>query len=99
MTTLAVCVHLATYGPNQLGPALMNVALALFPTMFLIFGPAVIVLAFARIPVDKVLAGLPVYVYVVGVAVTLYLFANFFLMVEDATSRQSGTGWREPLPQ
>jgi hypothetical protein len=60
----------------------MNVALALFLLVFLIFGPAVVVLSFARIPFDRLLAGLPVYVYIVGVAVLLYVLADFFLMVK-----------------
>ncbi|HEY1420882.1 MAG TPA: hypothetical protein VGG90_09270, partial [Candidatus Dormibacteraeota bacterium] len=80
MTCAALTVHLSSYGPDQVGPTLMNFALALSPIVFLVFGPAVVVLAFARIPVERVMAGLPVLVYVVGGAVFLYAFVDFFLM-------------------
>jgi hypothetical protein len=82
MTGVAAGVHIASYGPDEFGPILINVALALFPIVFLVFGPAVVVLALARIPVDRIFAGLPVYVYVLGGAVLLYVFADFFLMVQ-----------------
>jgi heme exporter protein D len=82
MTAAAVAVHIATYGPDELGPSLMNLALALFPIVFLVFGPAVVVIAFARIPVDRIFASLPIYVYVFGGAVLLYVFVDGFLMVQ-----------------
>ncbi len=81
-TAAAICVHLASYGPSQLGPSLMNIALALFPFLFLVFGPAVVVLRFARIPMDRIYSGLPVYVYVVGAGVLLYVAIDFFLMMK-----------------
>lgn len=81
MTAIAVCVHLASYGPYEIGPTLMNIALALFPIVFLVFGPAVIAVSVARIPFDRLLAGLPAYVYVVGGAILLYVFVDFFLMM------------------
>jgi len=80
MTAVAICLHLATYGPNQLGQSLMNTALAVFPMMFLVFGPAVLVVSFARIPADRIYSGLPVYVYAVGAVVLLYVVINFSLM-------------------
>src|ERR1700730_9672525 len=80
MTIGALSVHLSSYGPDQIGPTLMNFALALFPIVFLVFGPVVVVVAFARIPVERLMAGLPVLVYVVGGAVLLYVFLDFFLM-------------------
>lgn len=80
MMAVAICVHLATYGPSQLGPSLMNIALALFPFLFLVFGPAVVVLSFARIPLERMYAGLPVYAYVVGVALLFYVAVDFFLL-------------------
>jgi hypothetical protein len=81
MTVAALSVHLSSYGPDQIGPTLMNFALALFPIVFLVFGPVVFVVAFARIPVERLMAGLPVYAYVVGGAVFLYVFVDFFLMI------------------
>jgi hypothetical protein len=81
MTLFAVAVHLASYGPDLLGPFLMNAALALFPIIFLTFGPVVVVLAFARISMDRLFAHLPVYAYVVGGAVVLYVFVDFFAMM------------------
>jgi len=81
MTVAALSVHLSSYGPDQIGPTLMNLALALFPIVFLVFGPVVVVVAFARIPVERLMAGLPVLVYVVGGAVLLYVFVDFFLMM------------------
>jgi hypothetical protein len=80
MMAVAICVHLASYGPSQLGPSLMNIALALFPFLFLVFGPAVVVLRFGRIPMDRIYSGLPVYVYVVGVALLFYVAVDFFLL-------------------
>ncbi len=81
MTVAALSVHLSSYGPDQIGPTLMNFALALFPLVFLVFGPVVVIVAFARVPVERLMAGLPVLVYVVGGAVFLYVFVDFFLMM------------------
>src|SRR5436189_5250212 len=81
MTVAALSVHLSSYGPDQIGPTLMNLALALFPIVFLVFGPVVVVVAFARIPVERRLAGLPVLVYVVGGAVLLYSLGDFLFMM------------------
>jgi len=82
MTAAAVCAHLASYGPDAIGPVLMNVALVLFPLVFLVFGPAVVVLRFARIPFERIFAGLPVYAYIVSGVVGLYVFVDFFLMIQ-----------------
>ena len=82
MTAAALGVHLATYGPDQLGPPLMNFALALFPAMFLIFGPVIVVVGLTRIPQDRLFTGLPAYVYVVGFAVVIYVFVDFFAMIQ-----------------
>jgi len=82
VTAVALGVHLATYGPDQLGPALMNLALALFPAMFLIFGPVVVVTGLARIPQDRLFTGLPAYVYVIGFAIVVYVFVDFFAMIQ-----------------
>lgn len=81
MTVAALTVHLSSYGTDQIGPTLISFALVLFPIVFLVFGPVVVVVAFARIPVERLVAGLPVLVYIVGGAVLLYLFVDFFLMV------------------
>src|SRR5438034_837859 len=81
MTLAALGVHLSSYGPDQIGPTLMNFALALFPVVFLVFGPVVVLVAFARISIERVIGGLPLYVYVVGGAVLLYVFVDFFLMM------------------
>jgi len=80
MFAAALSVHLATYGPDQWGPFLMNAALVLFPIVFLVYGPAVVVINLTRIRVDPILARLPVYLYVVGAALVLYVFVNFFAM-------------------
>ena len=80
MFAAALSVHLATYGPDQWGPFLMNAALVLFPIVFLVFGPAVIVTSLTRIRLDRLFAGLPAYVYVVGGALVVYVFVNFFAM-------------------
>jgi hypothetical protein len=82
VTVVALAVHLATYGPDQLGPSLMSVALALFPIIFLTFGPVVVVAALARIPQYRLFTGLPAYVYVIGGAVLLYIFVDFFAMTQ-----------------
>lgn len=78
----AIGVHLATYGPDQWAPSLINIALALFPVVFLVFGPAVIVLTLARVGADRLLTGMPTYVYVVGGIVALYVFVDFFAMTQ-----------------
>jgi hypothetical protein len=78
---VALGVHLATYGPDQWGPFLMNAALLLFPMLFLVYGPAIVVINLAHIRLDRLLAGLPVYVYAVGAAVVVYVFVNFFSMI------------------
>src|SRR5437763_9642717 len=80
MTVAALSVHLSSYGPDQIGPTLMNFALVLFPIVFLVFGPVVVVVAFARISIERLMGGLPVYVYIVGGAVLLYVFVDFLLM-------------------
>src|SRR3989442_15983306 len=80
MTVAALGVHLSSYGPDQIGPSLMNFALALFPIVFLVFGPVVVIVAFARIPVERLMAGLPVYVNVFGGAGLLFVFVGFFLL-------------------
>src|SRR5206468_10895543 len=49
--------------------------------VFLVYGPVVVIVAFARVPVERLMAGLPVLVYVVGGAVFLYVFVDFFLMM------------------
>jgi hypothetical protein len=77
----AIGVHLATYGPDQWGPTLMNFALILFPVVFLVFGPAVIVLTLARVAAERLLAGMPTYVYIIGGIVALYVFVDFFAMM------------------
>src|SRR5438874_5761318 len=82
MAVAAIGVHLASYGPDEIGPDLMNIALALFPVVFLVFGPAVVVVSFARIPFERLFAGLRVYVYIVGAAVLLYVFVDFFWMMQ-----------------
>jgi len=81
-TAVAFCVHLASYGPDQIGPSLINVAIGLFPVMFVVFGPAVVVISLARIPFERIFASLPVYLYVLGGAVLLYVFVDFFLMMQ-----------------
>jgi hypothetical protein len=81
-TAAALGVHLSSYGPDEIAPSLINVALALFPIMFLIFGPAVVVVGLARIPLDKLFTGLPAYVYVVGFAIVVYVFVDFFAMIQ-----------------
>ena len=81
MTAIALGAHLSSYGPDEFGPYLINVVLALFPVVFLIFGPVVVVVAFARVPFDKLFTGLPVYVYVLGGAALLYIFVDFFAMI------------------
>jgi hypothetical protein len=60
----------------------MNVALALFPVVFLIFGPVVVVVGLAHIPQDRLFAGLPAYVYVIGGVVLVYIFVDFFAMTQ-----------------
>ena len=81
-TAAALGVHLSSYGPDEIGPSLINIALALFPVVFLIFGPVVVVVGLARIPLDKLFTGLPTYVYVVGAAIVLYVFVDFFAMIQ-----------------
>jgi hypothetical protein len=81
VTAIALGAHLSSYGPDEIGPYLINVVLALFPVVFLVFGPVVVVVAFARVPFDKLFTGLPVYVYVLGGAVFLYIFIDFFAMI------------------
>jgi hypothetical protein len=81
MTAAALGVHLASYGPDQIAPSLMNVALVLFPIVFLIFGPVVVVVNLARIPLDRLFTGLPAFVYVVGGLVVMYVFVDFFAMM------------------
>ena len=58
----------------------MNVALALFPVVFLIFGPAVIVLSLSRVPLWPLLSSLPRPVIFVSFVVLGYVAVDFFLM-------------------
>jgi len=81
MMAAAVSVHLASYGPNQIGPSIMNIALLLFPVVFLVFFPAIGLIALARVPLDRFMAGLPLWVYALGGAVLVYVFLDFFAMV------------------
>jgi len=60
----------------------MNVALALFPIVFLIFGPVIVVVGLARIPQDRLFSSLPAYAYLIGGAVLLYVFVDFFAMTQ-----------------
>jgi hypothetical protein len=80
MFAAALSVHLATYGPDQWGPFLMRAALVLFPIVFVVFGPAVVVTSLTRIRLDRLFTGLPAYVYVVGAALVVYVFVNFLAM-------------------
>lgn len=82
MAIAAVGVHIASYGPDAIGPDLMNVALALFPVVFVVFGPAVLLISFARIPIERLFSGLPIYIYLVAAAVLLYVFVDFFWMMQ-----------------
>lgn len=82
MTAVALGAHLSSYGPDEIAPSLITIVLALFPVIFLIFGPVVVVVAAARIPLDKLFTGLPAYVYVVGGASVLYVFVDFFAMMQ-----------------
>lgn len=82
MTAAALGAHVATYGPDQLGPFLMNVVIALFPLVFVVFAPLLFLVAMARIPPDRLFAGLPFYVYAVGAAVLLYVMVDFLLMTK-----------------
>ena len=77
MTVAALSVHLSSYGPDQIGPTLMNFALALFPIVFLVFGPVVVVVAVARIPVDRLMAGLPV--LIIFIAILAYTFMSLWI--------------------
>lgn len=81
MTVAAIGVHLASYGPNQIGPSLMNVALLLFPFAFLVFFPAIGLVALGRVSVDRFMSGLPLWVYALGGAVIAYVFVDFFAMI------------------
>jgi hypothetical protein len=92
MFAAALSVHLATYGPDQWGPFLMNAALVQFPIVFLVFGPAVVVTSLTRIRLDRLLAGLPVYVYVVGAAVVVYIFINFFALIPQLPGQPEQNG-------
>jgi hypothetical protein len=79
-TIAASVTHLATYGPEQWGSILMNVALALFPAVFLIFGPAVVVISLSRVPFWPLLSSLPRPVIIVSFLVFGYVAVDFFLM-------------------
>src|SRR4029077_16533825 len=77
-TALALGVHLSSYGPDEIGPSLMNVALARFPVVFLIFGPVVVVVGLARIPQDRLFTGLHAYGYVIGRLFLFFFFSDSF---------------------
>jgi len=92
---VATGIHLATYGPEEWGSTLMNFALALFPVVFLIFGPAVIVLSLGRLPLWSLLSSLPRPMIVIGIVVLVYVFVDFFLMfrVLPGQPEQQGTSY------
>jgi hypothetical protein len=77
---VTIGVHLATYGPDEIGETLMTLVLGLFVAIFPIFGSLIVALGLARIRLDRVFAGMPTYIYVVGVVVVLYVFWDFFTM-------------------
>ena len=81
-TTIASVTHLATYGPEDWGPTLSTVALALLPGVFVLFGTALIVLSLARVPLWPLLSNVPRPVIVAGAVAIGYIAVDFVVMVK-----------------
>lgn len=80
-TALAASINIASYGPDEWGPALSTAALILFPAVFPVFGVVVFVTAFGRVPVGLLYGALPRWMIAVGAVVAAYVFFNFFFLI------------------
>lgn len=94
-TAFVATIHIASYGPAEWGPVLSNLALLAFPALFPVFGFAVVVLAFGRLPVDRLLAGLPRPVIAAGIVIVAYIAFDFILMIKllPGQPEQQGSGY------
>ena len=81
MTALTLLVHLATYGPDQIGSDLFNAALVLFALVFPVGGATIVMIGFGGVSVDRLFATLPRYLIIVQYVFLVYLFVDFFLMM------------------
>ena len=74
---IAVGVHLATFGPLSWAPWISGTWPLLFFAIFPVAGSAIVVLSFARVPVDVLLGALPAPIKIAGALLTAYVFINF----------------------
>jgi len=77
--TAAATVNIASYGPAEWGPGLMDAALALFPVIFPLFFLAIGAVTFSRAPIGVLFGDLPMPVKAIGAAVLVYVVLNFLL--------------------
>ncbi len=78
---VAAAVNVASYGPAEWGHPLWTAALSLFPAIFLVFGPVVLVTTLGRVPLDLLIGALPRWVIVAGIVIGAYVFINFFFLM------------------
>ena len=76
----AATVHVATYGPDSWGAELSSIALAMFPAIFVLFFPAILLTVATRAPVERLIRDLPLIVKVAGGAVLVYVVLDFFVL-------------------
>lgn len=76
----AASVHAATYGPQAWGPELLTLALAMFPAVFVLFLPAILMTSLSRAPVERLIADLPRFVKIAGAAALAYVVVDFFVL-------------------
>lgn len=77
----AVLTHVATYGPADMADTVQAVTFALFPTIFPVFGAAVVVAAFGRLDMGRLMGATSMVVKVAGGLLAAYVFVDFFRMV------------------
>ena len=82
LTAAAAGVHIASYGPTAWGPALMDVALGLFPVIFPVFFFAFGAMSYARLPYGPLFSTLPRPMIAAGVVLFVYVFVNFLFLVQ-----------------
>lgn len=99
LAAAAAGVNIASYGPPAWGPALMDVALGLFPVIFPVFFFAVGATSYARLPYGALFSALPRPLIVAGVAVFAYVFVNFFFLVQllPASAEQQAVASHQQL--
>ena len=79
----AALTHVATYGPPAAADTVTAITFAVFPLIFPLFGAAVIVTAFGRLNLGRLMETVPTGVKVLALLLVAYIFVDFFLMIQD----------------